>query len=83
MKEAIEFDKENGNTLWQDAIRLELDQLCDFDTFRVVPDGEILPEDYKRIPYMFVFDVKFDLRRKARLVAGGHLTDTPKDDCFS
>ena len=22
----------------------------------------------------FVFDVKFDLRRKARLIAGGHLT---------
>ena len=32
------------------------------------------PSDYKRIPVHFVFDVKYDLRRKARLVAGGHLT---------
>ena len=32
---------------------------------------------------MFVFDVKFDLRRRARLVAGGHKTDPPKEDTYS
>src|SRR5215210_7598060 len=32
------------------------------------------PCDHKRIPVHFAFDVKLDLRRKARLVAGGHLT---------
>ena len=32
------------------------------------------PKDHKSISVHFVFDVKFDLRRKARLVAGGHLT---------
>ena len=30
-----------------------------------------------------VFDVKYDLRRKARLVAGGHLTDPSKEDVYS
>ena len=30
-----------------------------------------------------IFDVKFDLRRKARLVAGGHLTSPPKEDIYS
>jgi hypothetical protein len=30
-----------------------------------------------------VFDVKFDLRRKARLVAGGNFTDPPKEDVYS
>jgi len=30
-----------------------------------------------------VFDVKFDLRRKARLVAGGNHTDPSKEDIFS
>ena len=32
------------------------------------------PKDFKRVPVHFVFDVKFDLRRKARLVVGGYLT---------
>ena len=32
---------------------------------------------------MFVFDIKFDLRRRARLVAGGHKTDPPKEDTYS
>ena len=54
----------------------------DFDTFRVAPNGEYLP-GYKRIPYHIVFDVKFDGRRKARLVAGGHRTDPLKEDVFS
>ncbi|MGH7955331.1 MAG: reverse transcriptase domain-containing protein, partial [Gloeomargaritales cyanobacterium] len=41
------------------------------------------PSGYKRIRTHLVFDVKFDLRRKARLVAGGHLTDPPKDSVYS
>ena len=36
--------------------------------------GEELPDGYTRIPYHIVFGVKFDGRRKARLVAGGHRT---------
>ena len=30
-----------------------------------------------------VFDVKYDLRQKACLVAGGHLTDPSKEDVYS
>jgi hypothetical protein len=30
-----------------------------------------------------IFDVKMDFRRKARLVAGGHVTDPPTDDTYS
>ena len=30
-----------------------------------------------------MYDVKFDLRHKCRLVAGGHRTDPPKDDVYS
>jgi Reverse transcriptase (RNA-dependent DNA polymerase) len=30
-----------------------------------------------------VFDVKVDLTRKARLVAGGHQTEVPKDSVYS
>ena len=35
------------------------------------------------IPYHMVYDVKFDMRRKARLVAGGNWTVTPKEDIYS
>ena len=35
---------------------------------------------YNCIPYHFVFDVKFDLRRKGRLVAGGNQTEEDKED---
>jgi hypothetical protein len=30
-----------------------------------------------------VFDVKMDLTRKTRFVAGGHMTDPPKDTTYS
>ena len=82
VQEALALDKENGDNLWKEAIDQELGQIMDFDTFRVAPDGEYLP-GYKRIPYHIVFDVKFDGRRKARLVAGGHRTDPLKEDVFS
>jgi len=36
-----------------------------------------------QIPYHFVFDVKFDLRRKACLVARGNHTQPPCEDIFS
>jgi Reverse transcriptase (RNA-dependent DNA polymerase) len=30
-----------------------------------------------------VFDIKVDLTRKARIVAGGHMTDVPKESVYS
>ena len=76
-KEAVELDKANGNTLWQDAIKKELGQINDFRTFKALSRGAKAPKGYKRIPVTLVFDVKFDLRRKARLVERGHHTNDP------
>ena len=39
--------------------------------------------DNQRLPYHFVFDVKYDGRRKARLVIGGNFTSPPKEDIYS
>ena len=64
----------NNNKLWQEAIKTELDQINGYQTFTDHGMNTPAPKDYKRVPVHFVFDVKFDLRRKARLVAGGHLT---------
>ena len=56
----------NGNHLWEEAIKKELTQMDDFSVFRFLNQGESL-DDYQKLPYHMVFDVKFDLRRKARL----------------
>ena len=79
---ALFIDKLNRNHEWRDAILTELKQINAYKTFRLLETGEIL-SDFKCIPYHFVFDIKFDLRKKARLVAGGHRTDPPKEDLYS
>ena len=83
VQHAKHLNEKNGNTLWQDAISKELAELDEYETFQALRKGVDVPEDYKRIPYRIVFDVKFDLRRKARLVAGGHRTDVPSEDVYS
>ena len=82
-KHALELDIKEGNNLWKEAIKAELDQINEYKTFRVLSIDEPTPAEYKRIPYHFVFDVKIDGRRKVRLVAGGHRTDSPKEDTYS
>jgi hypothetical protein len=38
---------------------------------------------YKKIKVRMIYDVKHDGRHKARLVAGGHLTDIPLESVYS
>jgi hypothetical protein len=83
IKNAIDLDKKNGNRLWQDAIKTELMQLTDYQTFIVLDSGEDIPTGYQIIPYHMVFDVKYDLRHKARLVAGGNWTVNDKEYIYS
>jgi hypothetical protein len=81
--EAFAFDATNGVTKWQDAIKLELDQLDEYDTFIDKGKQAHGPQGFKRINCHFVFDCKQDLRHKARLVAGGHMTAPPRDSVYS
>ena len=77
VEEAYLYDAENGNSLWYDAIENELENVR--VAFRLLEEGESLPVGSKLIPYHVIFDVKFDLTRKARLVAGGHRNkDVPR-----
>ena len=73
-KDALRIDSVNGNKLWEEAIKTKLDEINSYNTFKDHGMDNPPPKDFKRVPVHFVFDVKFDLRRKARLVAGGHLT---------
>ena len=85
-KHARELDAMNGNTMWQDAEQEEIDQLMHFKTFKILGKGvRDFPnkEKYTFVPLHMVYDVKFDLRRKVRIVAGGNWTDPPECDVYS
>lgn len=51
--------------------------------FRPLDVDEKIPVGSKLIPYHFEFDVKMDLTRKARLVAGGHMNKVPQHVTYS
>ena len=51
-----------------------MDQINEYNTFRVHGKNIPPPDKYKKVPVHFGFDINFDLRRKTRLVAGGYLT---------
>ena len=76
VKDALELDSKNGNTVWADAIATEMKYVQ--VAFKILPDGTATPIGYQKISCHMIFDVKMeDFRRKARLVAGGHQTEAP------
>ena len=69
------IDKENGNTLWMDAVKKEMEAVR--IAFKIIGENEPLP-GYQEIPCHLIFTIKMeDFRRKARYVAGGHRTEAP------
>ena len=82
-QQAMELDAKNGNTRWRDAEIVELKQIDEYDTFDDRGKDYRPPKEYKKITVHLVYAVKHDGRHKARLVAGGHLTDTPVDSVYS
>ena len=81
-KHALQLDEEHGNDNWQRSIKKELDEINEYETFRLPKEGESL-NGFQHIPYHLVFDVKFDGRHKSRLVAGGNHTEPLKEDIYS
>ena len=60
--------KKNGNTKWQDAAKLEIAQLNDYEVYKDLGKGAPIPDGYQKIPCHMVYDVKHDGRHKARFV---------------
>lgn len=78
--EALAIDKRTGTTFWRDAIEKEMKNVsCAFQ----FQDNDKVPIGYKHIDCHMIFDIKSDLTRKARFVAGGHQTDPPKESVYS
>ena len=83
VREALEIDAENGNTLWWEAIMLEMKNVR--PAFRQYT-GDIKDlVGFQKIRCHMIFDVKLgeNFRRKARLVGGGHTTETPSSLTYS
>lgn len=83
VEEARKIDKQNGNTLWQDAISMEMKNCrVAFESYT----GDIKDlVGYEEISGHLIFDVKLseNFRRKARFVADGHLVETPASITYS
>ena len=83
VKEAIEIDSQNHNSLWWDSLMKEMKNVrCAFEVY----EGKV--EDlvgYQKVKCHIVWDVKLgeNFRRKARLVAGGHTTEAPSSLTYS
>ena len=78
-----ELDKRNNNTKWKDAHDLEMGVMEEYKVFKDYGTNIDPPEGYKKIRVRMIYDVKHDGRHKARLVAGGHLTNIPEESVYS
>jgi hypothetical protein len=56
------------------AYKTELKIFNDYQSFQVTDSVELIPNDYQKIPYHIVFDVRNDLRQKSKVTAGGNWT---------
>ena len=77
VQEAKMLDDSNGNTLWMDAIKKEMKNVrIAFEVYdRKIGDLK----GFQHIDCLLIFDIKMgeNFRHKARMVAGGHTTNTP------
>ena len=64
-------------------MKLEIDALLDLNCFTFKPEGYHPGDDWQSTTLHIVFDIKHDLRREARLVAGGHLIDIADTPVYS
>ena len=83
VEEALEIDKETNTTFWRDAINEEMKKVrVAFEEHEGDPNDLV---GYQKISTHLIFDIKLseNFRRKARLVADGHKTQTPKSVTYS
>jgi Reverse transcriptase (RNA-dependent DNA polymerase). len=89
VEEALRIDQETGTTFGRDAIMKEMSKVkVAFEKLDISVDemrkGQAKP-GYQEIKCHMIFDIKMDgsFTRKARLVTGGHTTETPTSLTYS
>ena len=81
VKEALFLDDETGTDLLQKAIEKEMKNVMPAFTF--LEQDKKVPIGYQHIDCHMIFNVKMDFTRKARFVAGGHMTEAPASLTYS
>jgi hypothetical protein len=81
IERALEIDQETNMTFWADAIAKEMKHV--YPAFNILNIGSPAPPGSKFIRCHMNFEVKMDFTRKARFVAGGHMTDPPSHLTYS
>ena len=83
VEHALELDRKNGNDYWKKAIDEEMKNVR--PAFQVHEGTVADLVGYQKIRCHMIFDIKMgeNFRRKARFVAGGHVTHTPPEITYS
>jgi hypothetical protein len=90
VEEALLIDEESGTDLWCKALNREMSKV----KIAWKANNKYTPEQvrrgktnklvgYQEIKCHVIFAVKMDFTRKARFVAGGHMTETPGSLTYS
>ena len=80
-KHAEEIDSRNKNTLWQDALKLEMTNVG--VAFKILEHHENVPPGYRKSSGHIIWDLKMDFTRKARWVKDGHRTPDPESSKYA
>lgn len=90
IKRALEIDEITGTDFWMKAIKKDMDKAQvaynadESCTPEQVRAGEVPGYiGFQEIKCHIIFDVKMDFTRKARFVAGGHMTEAPSSITYS
>jgi hypothetical protein len=75
IKRALEIDKETRTDFWE--------MLHVTPAFEILEEERSAPIGSKWIPCHMIFDIKIGFTRKARFVAGGHVTEPPTSITYS
>ena len=67
---AMEIDRKNENTMWKDALALEMFNVG--VAFEILEEGQMAPPGWNKASGHLIWDVKMDFTRKARWVLDGH-----------
>ena len=85
VEEAHRIDDENKNSLWRDAIAMEMPKILASVEEYEGTEKELDDQGFQQITGHMIFDIKLgeNFRRKARFVADGHKTETPSAITYS
>ena len=81
--EAMDFDRNNGNTKWAGAEKLELNNLYGYESFECLGSNAPTPLGHTNIRCNIIYYAKKYGSYKARFVSGCHMTGMNEDIYYS